>query len=420
MRRIILLSVIILQASLCAVHAQEKLPQWKPGYLDIHAIATGSGENTFIIMPDGTTMLVDMGQMGDTTRYLPHPGKTPAQWVARYIRTFSEGLPHPRRLDYFFLTHFHSDHMGMGYMAYPGTHGYRLNGITELGEYLSFNEIVDRGYPRYDYPSERYFTRHPDNFMNDYRAFLQYKSETDSCHVSLFCIGSHKQFSLKNDPRAYRKLFDVFCVAGNGYITTGRGLGARKMTEDNPEFFDENMFSCSIRIKYGAFSYYLGGDTPGSNYWVKQYLGGAIVTPERAANELAPNRDFESQIADVIAPVTAMKLDHHGCPDVCNPYFLYKMRPQVIVVNGSATKQPSPPTLLRIADPQMPCAHKVFVTMDKSRETCGDEIWEKCVHPAMGHIVIRVYEDGKSYRVYVLDAHSEDYPVIYEGGLMEL
>ena len=36
-------------------------PGWKPGELDIHLIHTGTSENTFMIFPDGTTMLLDCG-----------------------------------------------------------------------------------------------------------------------------------------------------------------------------------------------------------------------------------------------------------------------------------------------------------------------------------------------------------------------
>jgi hypothetical protein len=40
---------------------------WNEGYLDIHHILTGSGDCAFVVMPDGTTMLVDAGDIGDRT-----------------------------------------------------------------------------------------------------------------------------------------------------------------------------------------------------------------------------------------------------------------------------------------------------------------------------------------------------------------
>ena len=37
---------------------------WKQGEFDIHHIHTGMGEANFFIMPDGTSMLIDSGDMG--------------------------------------------------------------------------------------------------------------------------------------------------------------------------------------------------------------------------------------------------------------------------------------------------------------------------------------------------------------------
>ena len=39
----------------------ERYPGWRQGELDIHFIQTGTGEQTFFIFPDGTTMLLDCG-----------------------------------------------------------------------------------------------------------------------------------------------------------------------------------------------------------------------------------------------------------------------------------------------------------------------------------------------------------------------
>ena len=37
---------------------------WRPGEFDIHHIHTGMGEANFFIMPDGTSMLIDAGDLG--------------------------------------------------------------------------------------------------------------------------------------------------------------------------------------------------------------------------------------------------------------------------------------------------------------------------------------------------------------------
>src|SRR5207342_3548256 len=86
-----------------------------PGTLDIHQINTGRGNAALLIFPDGTTMLLDAGDGGNLpprgTPPKPDASRTPAEWIARYIRHMLAHDPSPA-LDYGYLTHFHDDHMG--------------------------------------------------------------------------------------------------------------------------------------------------------------------------------------------------------------------------------------------------------------------------------------------------------------------
>src|SRR5690606_5794793 len=71
------------------------LPDWQEGYLDIHAINTGRGEATFVIFPDGTTMLLDAAgsSISPAAEIPPPPQKpnssvSPGQVVTNYARHF--------------------------------------------------------------------------------------------------------------------------------------------------------------------------------------------------------------------------------------------------------------------------------------------------------------------------------------------
>ena len=44
---------------------------WKPGQFQVHFIYTGVAESMFIIMPDGTTMLLDCGDHDAIGRSTP-------------------------------------------------------------------------------------------------------------------------------------------------------------------------------------------------------------------------------------------------------------------------------------------------------------------------------------------------------------
>ena len=37
----------------------QQIARWSPGSLDIHQISTGRGNSAFVIMPDGTTLLIE-------------------------------------------------------------------------------------------------------------------------------------------------------------------------------------------------------------------------------------------------------------------------------------------------------------------------------------------------------------------------
>ncbi|MBQ5691486.1 MAG: hypothetical protein IIV24_08330, partial [Alistipes sp.] len=47
------------------------LPSWSEGCLDIHFINSARGECCFYILPDGTTLLVDAGEVGDSETSVP-------------------------------------------------------------------------------------------------------------------------------------------------------------------------------------------------------------------------------------------------------------------------------------------------------------------------------------------------------------
>lgn len=390
------------------------LPSWKPGTLDIHLISTGNGENTYVVMPDGTTMLIDAGQ---SLYDCIIPEMTPAKIIADYVKHFSKGLPRNGVIDYFMLTHFHSDHMGRKEKALPGRHGYDLSGVTELTEYLKIGKIVDRDWPDYNWPSKEYYQKNGNpKFMEDYVAWARYQTKERGSSAERYKVGSRSQFVPVGGPV---KGFEIWNLAGGGYISTGYGPLTRPLSTENPDNFDENMMSCAMLLRYGPFSYYTGGDLPGSNFFIKKYENGIPVTEPIKANGKVGFRDFEGQVADLAGAVTAMKLSHHGCPDSSNPYTLWKMQPKQIFVFGSADKQPAPTTLHRILDPQYNCSHSVYVTTDRPKRSNGEELWSRAV-AASGHVVIRVTEEGRAYQLFVMNPRDRKYEITYESELYHI
>ena len=71
------------------------LPAWSEGYLDIHTISTGRGECIFLILPDGTSIVVDAGEFSREGKkhknvlQRPDAQTRPTKAFGDYIRHFN-------------------------------------------------------------------------------------------------------------------------------------------------------------------------------------------------------------------------------------------------------------------------------------------------------------------------------------------
>ena len=168
----ILFSIIALAVLYASAAAQTYLPKWQEGYMDIHTIATGRGDATFVVMPDGTTLMIDAGDNGKT-KDKQHPDTTrrAGEWQAIYMQKVMEGLPGNGKVDYAMITHFHDDHMGSWRQMLPGENGYGLSGITLVGEMVGYNKLLDRGWPDYDFPAPKANGANK-KFMKEYKNLL--------------------------------------------------------------------------------------------------------------------------------------------------------------------------------------------------------------------------------------------------------
>ena len=399
MRRI-LLTFAAFAAFFQLTTAQDYLPKWQEGYMDIHTIATGRGDATFIVMPDGTTLMIDAGDNGKA-KDPQHPDTTKraGEWQAIYMKKVMEGLPGNGKVDYAMITHFHDDHMGCVRQMLPGQNGYGLSGITLVGELVGYNKLIDRAYPDYDFPSRKKIDGANKGFLPEYYKFVEYQ-KGQGMQMEKFNVGSLNQIKMVHNPKKYSKKFEIRNLAANGEVWTGEGTGSRKQYKGDPKLFDENVNSCAIRVTYGDFRYYNGGDLSGGNW------------PSYKSSE----RDMESGVAAVCGNVDVIKANHHGYYDTCNGFFLNTLSPEVVIIDARSNNHPVPSTMARMTDPLVwPDQGEFYITVDKAKEKLSEELWS--YFKPWGHIVVRVYEGGKEYQVFVLDADTLDYPIIYKSDI---
>ncbi len=384
----ILAILLLLTSPLTAQEIGKPMPAWSRGMLDIHQISTGRGNSAFMMFPDGTTLLVDAGAANDGVKMAdaeprPDATRTAGGWIVRYIeRAMAPAAPH---LDYALLTHFHPDHMGAPTAAsLPSKSGaFKLTGIAEVGERIPIATLIDRG--------TSYLPPQEDALMKNYRAFVAEQQQTRGLKTETIRVGGVDQIVLRHEAAAF-PTFEVRNVAANGTVWSGIGDEARSIfpplatiaSEDKPS---ENMCSIGLRIRYGKFDYFTGGDMPG--------------VPDAGAPEW---QSVETAVARAIGPTDVHVANHHGSIDPESAIFLATLKSTVIIVPAWSSTHPSQDSLKRMLTPRLyPGTRDVFVVTlrEAARASIGPRVDQlKAQH---GHIVVRVAPGGDEYRVFVID-----------------
>ena len=150
--------------------------------------------------------------------------------------------------------------------------------------------------------------------------------------------------------------------------------------------------STAVVVKYGKFKYYTGGDNSG------------LVDQDHAEWY-----DIETPMAPIVGKVSVASLNHHSNRDATNRSFLEILDPKVVVAQSWSTDHPGAEVGQRLLSKNIGTQKRdVFMTFYSDETSIGIGPWfANGIKAKQGHIVIRVYPDGK-YDVYVLDARKED------------
>ena len=380
-------------------HAQSILPGWHEGYLDIHHISTGSGNATLFIFPDGTTLLFDAGEVDRKARmgtpnplkispHLPHDSISAGRGIARYAKGV---LPSISSIDYAIISHFHSDHYGsVAPQSKLSTRGdYYLSGISEVNDFLPIHQLIDRNYPLYNYPVDLKANVFDKKSFENYLKFVNSQVTKKTLLASALVPGSKTQIRLKINPVKYPTFF-VQNIKSNGDVWLGTGTSfAHLMPPSIPlSEYNENPLSIALKVTYGRFDYFTGGDMTGL-----QGFG------------LPSWYDMETPVARVVGKVEALTLNHHGVRDASNEAFMRTLSPLVIVQQSWSSNHPGEEVLHRIISPYTyPGKRDIFATYIHEETIATYGHWlEENYRSKHGHIVIRVSPGGDEFYVHILD-----------------
>ena len=363
---------------------QEILPGWKDGYLDIHFINTGSGDMSFLQLPDGTTVLIDAGNLDKkafeakyaplkATAPVPNDSLTAAQWASMYIKNVLPKNSAPV-IDYAIITHFHEDHYGS---------------LVPLGRIIPIKTLIDRNYPDYNFPLDlRSFLAKNDLFQS-YLSFIQ----QENVPAQALRVGSDTQIKLRHSPLKYPN-FHIRNVKANGTIWTGQAeetfqyFTAADMTNFYEGKYNENPLSLAFKISYGDFDFFTGGDNTGlQGYGMPQWF------------------DVETPIAKAVGEVEVTTLNHHGNRDATNDFFVKTLNPAVVIQQLWCSDHPGQEVYQRLIYKEKNAAGRLILSTNMHPETLVTygPWFRDNYQSSKGHIVVRVEPGGKQYKVFVLD-----------------
>ena len=388
----VLICFVLLTQNMDAQHDSTIFPVWEAGQLEIHHINTGRGVSVFCIFPDGTNMLIDAGDLGtqvDPVYFatLPNETKQPGEWIGRYIARML-AYRSEKKIDYALLTHFHSDHMGKVSPDSPKTQkggDYALSGLSEVAEWVPFKKMIDRDWPSYQYPTP---LKGRPNFDN-YKEFVNWNISNSDMLAERFHSGSKSQFALLYQPKKYSD-FQVRNIYANGALWSGKKNKIKSLFPKGAEV-DENMLSASVKISYGKFDYFNGGDIMGRI---------SIKAPKWT--------DVETPIGKVLGPIEVCEANHHGFVDAMNESFIASTQPQVFVIQAWNARHTNLTTLKAMSSTELyPGERTVLSTNIHGFSENYIGRYMNQIAGYGGHIVIKVQPGGDTYTVYLLSAEDE-------------
>ena len=375
---------------------------WSEGYLDIHHINTGRGDVAYMIFPDGTELVFDVGDLGvgrlehhpimKVTDARPNDSKQPGEWIADYIK---QARPQGKslKIDYVAISHFHDDHYGNAETRtkLSDSGNFIRTGVTELGDIIPIDTLIDRGpYPAYDSPAD--LRQNYGATFDNYLRYMKEKQATEGLKVEALVSGRNDQITLRNKSQDYPN-FSIRNVKANGTVWSGQGnetfdyLAPEDIVDENGRF-NENPLSLALEISYGDFDYFTGGDMTGlRGFGLKGWF------------------DVETPVAKVVGQVDVLTLNHHGNRDATNENFLKALAPRVIVQQSWISDHPGGEVMHRMASEAIyPGSRDIFSTSMAEETKAAIGTWMTRAYTSFdGHVVIRVKPGGQAYKVYVLD-----------------
>lgn len=369
------------------------LPNWSEGWLDIHFINSARGECCFYILPDGTTLLVDAGEVGDSETSVPQRPNAETKPYITYAKYIKHFLPKgAKAIDYCAPSHLHTDHIGSANCVVDtAPAGYRKSGLLALYDEIPYNHILDRAYP--NYTEDEATPALSGQLAEDWATFVSWGVKSKKFTAERFTPGK-EQIVMVNAPKKHKD-FSIFNICANGFVWGKTSSGIDKVVGKIASV-GGNPASCGFHIRYGAFDYIACGDLTSSAqnrlaYYFRDFIGEGNLDAFKANHHLAGN-SWGSKMQE------------------CN------FNPQVVLNHCFTLNKPDVKKLLHV----LPVVKGFFATNIHKDLITLPEVKENKLLDKMtaynGHIVLRVTPGGSHFYVYMLDDSDFEYKVKFIAG----
>jgi hypothetical protein len=151
------------------------------------------------------------------------------------------------------------------------------------------------------------------------------------------------------------------------------------------------MCCVSLRLQYGGFRYYTGGD----------------LTCDTDYGRL-PWHDIEAPVAEAAGAVSVAVANHHGYFDACGPSAVRILRPRVWILPTWHVSHPAMSVLANLFSEDLyPGERAVFATGMTPEALLTTDRFSRLLKSSEGHVVVRVPRRGGEFSVFVVDAKDE-------------
>ncbi len=314
--------------------------------LDIYWIDVEGGGATLIVTPEDESILIDTGNPG-----VRDPG--------RIHKTITEaaGL---KQLDHMIITHFHSDHFG---------------GAAELAALLPVMNLWDKGVPELT----------PDNKPNDRRYLLMVKPYKAMQVGKRHTIKADTVLPLKQPSFPGAPKLTMRCIAADQIFTRQAPKNAPEAKHDairlKKKDISDNANSVNMRLDYGPWSFFDGGDTTWN-------VEGELVSP-----------------VNLIGAVDVYQVNHHGLDASNNPVFVHALEPTVSVMCNGKTKGCGPESFAALKScPTVQAMYQLHRNerADSENNTVKEHIANLHADGCEGHFIkLSTSPDGGSYTITI-------------------